>query len=360
MAGQKEWLDERFRHELEARKGNTAADDDSDCDSLFSVDSNDTLHNFIDFQSHRNSTGLEEAISFTYPFQDLLVSSTSASARGRGIETNENVVVAETETDTDGKAALHCTRKRISLSTLLEEDDLVPIFDGAGWAGTRVWSAAIWGIKYLVEEFGNHSSSSSSSTHNENNDGGSDSSKEQKKVLSLCELGCGLGVPGMIWHQMGGDVVLSDQERIMSQLRENVRNNFQGSYVSSSLTNNEKQIPSPRIHVQALDWSRLGFQELLSATNFDKGFDILLNCDCVYEPLYGKSWELLVEVIDECLKLNPKCCVVTSVERRNSDGIDDFVERMKSCDYVGSVSKVLEDKDRKLELYITKGTIQSN
>jgi len=94
---------------------------------------------------------------------------------------------------------------------------------------------------------------------------------------------------------------------------------------------------------------------LLGSTKFSDGFDIVLNCDCVYEPLYGKSWELLVEVIDECLKLNPKCLVVTSVERRASDGIDDFVERMRSCEFVGKVERVMEDKGRKLELYITTG-----
>ncbi len=116
-------------------------DDDNDEDSS-SVGSNDTLENFIQFTSHRNDTGLEEGISITYPLP-------------------ENAVNPGT----------------LRLSSLLEEDDLVPLFDGAGWAGTRVWAAAIWGLKYLIEEYGDQN-------------------------LSLCELGCGLGVPGMVWHQV--------------------------------------------------------------------------------------------------------------------------------------------------------------
>ena len=335
----KEWLEERFNQDGANDGRNDNNNDDDDHDSLFSIDSNDTLHNFIEFQSHRNNVGLEEAISFAFPFEES--SSTLHSPPPSQQDTSGIQVVEKDDTSTwEGE-------NRIRISTLLEEDDLVPIFDGAGWAGTRVWSAAIWGIKYLVEEYGKKSSNNSSN------------------IMSLCELGCGLGVPGMIWHQMGGDVVLSDQESIMSQLKQNVESNFKRTYVcheEQCSTGKEIQIKtgmpsssSPSIQVKSLDWSREGYQHLLGATSFQEGFDIVLNCDCVYEPLYGKSWEMLVEVIDECLKNNPNCIVVTSVERRTADGIDDFVDAMKSCEFVGSVEKILEDQSRKLELYITKG-----
>ena len=334
---EKEWLEERFQGDDDHNKKNgDENNDDDDHDSLFSIDSNDTLHNFIEFQSHRNSTGLEEAISFSYPFQESMV-----PCEDTDVEANVN----NADDDADG-----IIRKRTMISTLLEEDDLVPIFDGAGWAGTRVWAAAIWGIKYLVEEYGNLSVDQKHGNGNEHG-----------KKMTLCELGCGLGVPGMIWHQLGGDVVLTEQEKIMSQLRDNVKSNFKDSYVSLSSNSSEegqKETSSREgatICAHPLDWSREGYQELLNTTGFRNGFDIVLNCDCVYEPLYGKSWELLVDVIDECLKTNPKCCVVTSVERRSADGIDDFVEKMKSSEFVGNVEKVLEDKPRKLELYITSG-----
>jgi hypothetical protein len=350
MNTKKEWLDDRFNNDggnPNNNKHNDDDDDDDDHDSLFSIDSNDTLHNLIEFQSHRNSTGLEEAISFSYPLNNNYRNDDEDD------DDNNDDDLEKIENSETAKRT-----KRITLSTLLEQDDLVPIFDGAGWAGTRVWSAAIWGIQYLIEEF-------------IQND---DKNNEKKKIMSLCELGCGLGVPGMIWHQLGGDVVLSDQERIMSQLRQNGISNFKDTYVSSTCTstcasssntnaNSIENAATKTIHIEPLDWSREGYQKLLQTTGYNNknvnGFDILLNCDCVYEPLYGKSWEYLVEVIDECLKCNPNCIVVTSVERRAADGIDDFVERMKGCDYVSHVEKVMEDKARKLELYITTGIKQS-
>ncbi len=327
MTEGKEWLEERFKHESQKNGNNN---NNEDLDSINSVDSNDTLHNFIEFQSHRNSIGLEEAISFAYPFEKSLC---------------KEMIDDESNASNDKNSIFQdfsALQKRITISTLLEEADLVPIFDGAGWAGTRVWSAAIYGIKYLVEEFGCQLLLANG----------------KKKGLSLCELGCGLGVPGMIWHQLGGDVVLSDQNRIMSQLRGNVKTNFKESYVSNSDEADLSQFDvkgKASINTHTLDWSREGYQDLLCATGFDNGFDILLNCDCVYEPLYGKSWEYLVEVIDECLRLNPKCCVVTSVERRTADGIDEFIQAMKRSDHVSNVEKVCEDKAKKLELYITKG-----
>lgn len=269
---------------------------DADDSSVSSVDSNDSLQNFIQFTSHRNNTGLEEAISITYPLPDSAVQPGS-----------------------------------LRLSTLLKENDLVPLFDGAGWAGTRVWAAAIWGIKYLIDEYGD-------------------------KDLSLCELGCGLGVPGMVWHQLGKDAVLTDQESIMAQMVDNARSNFSESFLDTVDEDDSGKLG--KIYAKPLSWSREGFHKLLESTGFHQGFDIVLNCDCVYEPLYGKSWELLVEVIDECLKVNPKCLVVTSVERRNGDGIDLFKQRMKDSKYVGSVEKIMEDKDRDLELYVTRGIVE--
>ena len=283
----KDWLHNHHRKDV----------DDEDEDSL-SVDSNDTLHEFINFESKRNSSGLEESICVSYPFP-------------------ANIDIDERE---------------LTISTLLEEDDIAPLFDGACWAGTRVWGAAIFAIKYLIENHGN-------------------SNGKQK---SLCELGCGLGVPGMIWHQFGGDVVLSEQEQIMSQLRSNTISNFE----KTTVINNEELLDDTKekkIQCFTLDWSRDAFQDLLIGTRYTNGFDIILNCDCVFEPLYGESWKLLVEVIDESLKVNPQCTVITSVERRRGDGIDSFIESIKKCKFVGSVDLASLDEKANLELYVTKG-----
>lgn len=335
MSNEREWLDERFRKGKSSSENNV--NDDNDLDSINSIDSNDTLHNFIEFQSHRNNIGLEEAISLAYPFHKSL----NCNVDYDDIEVDKN-------TQNENELSLG---KRITISTLLEEDDLVPIFDGAGWAGTRVWSAAIYGIKYLVEHFGTELVNIDDNDHDKR-------VHRKKNNMSLCELGCGLGVPGMIWHQLGADVVLSDQPSIMSQLKENVKANFTETYIENNNDKNENKCDEKTkgsIQAHPLDWSRDGYQSLLSGTGFTNGFDIVLNCDCIFEPLYGKSWELLVEVIDECLKHNPNCSVVTSVERRNGDGIDNFLDTMKNCEHVRSVEKICENKAKKLELYITKG-----
>ena len=294
-------------HHKEAVAIENHVDEDEDDYSLGSVDSNDTTMRTIQFQSLRDDNKLEQGISLVWP------------------------------TDPDSRT--------LTLSTLLEPDDLAPLFAGAQWAGTRVWHAAIHGMFYMEKEY----------------------DADLSTGASLLELGCGLGVPGMIWHMLGGNAVLSDQESIMSQLHGNLESNFaettitkidtgaveRGVQGGSVATDAEK--PSHTISAHPLSWSRDGVHRLLEDSGYSTGFDYVLNCDCVYEPLYGKSWELLVEVIDELLKINPKCFVISSVERRRADGIDSFVERMKSCEHVGNVEQVLRDDKLQLEIYVTTG-----
>lgn len=42
-------------------------DDEDDDDELSSIESSDTLYEYISFQSHCNDIGVEESISFSYP-----------------------------------------------------------------------------------------------------------------------------------------------------------------------------------------------------------------------------------------------------------------------------------------------------
>jgi predicted nicotinamide N-methyase len=199
--------------------------------------------------------------------------------------------------------------------------------------GTRVWHAAIRAIEYL-------------SLHQ---------SEKTIRSSSLLELGCGLGVPGMIYHLLGGSVILTDQESIMSQLNKNVQENFPDSIITP-----EKgvQFGSVGSTIQALPltWSREGVKQLLVDTDLEEqGVDICLNCDCVYEPLYGESWKALVEVMDEMLRVNPKCLMLTSCERRNADGIPNFLEAMQQSSHVSQVDLVHFDSVNNIELYITRG-----
>mmetsp|Transcript_21582 Transcript_21582/g.31924 ORF Transcript_21582/g.31924 Transcript_21582/m.31924 type:complete len:265 (+) Transcript_21582:104-898(+) len=205
----------------------------------------------------------------------------------------------------------HSMSRSLYLSTVLEQSELAPLFAGAQWAGTRVWHAAIAMIEYLVD---NH-----------------------KDILSspdsrLLELGCGLGVPGMIVHEIfQTKTYLTDQESIMSQLKKNIQSNFSRS---------------TDIHALPLSWS----QEI-HPLHEETDFDILINCDCVYEPLYGESWKLLVHELNHVLEKNPKVVVLISVERRNADGIDSFLSELESSPQIKQVERVWNDDDFQIEIY---------
>jgi Lysine methyltransferase len=241
----------------------------------------------------------------------------------------------------------------ITLSTKLTEDRIAPLFHGTQWAGTRVWKAAVLALKYLLETYPN---------------GG-----------SLLELGCGLGVPGMLWHLIQESkpdrddesalqegkyeevllpprVVLTDMPDLLPQLRDNVKDNF-ARYFGKS------------IDAKDLDWSTEGVRKLWAEeTEFKAAslhsnektiFDICLNCDCIYEPLYGReSWEALADVLAEVARQSPETVLISSVERRSGDGLEDFIQRLEGTGAVESMKMVLrndEDPQHIIEIYMTRG-----
>eukprot|EP00934_Nitzschia_sp_Nitz4_P007425 Nitzschia sp. Nitz4//scaffold108_size72880//14748//15632//NITZ4_005808-RA/size72880-processed-gene-0.47-mRNA-1//-1//CDS//3329532648//7415//frame0 len=238
--------------------------------------------------------------------------------------------------------------RALHLSTKLEEDAIAPLFDGTQWAGTRVWKAAVVALEYLLEHHDDPSTTGSDGTSTTAN--------------SLLELGCGLGVPAMLWHliheiprddavERGNHspprVVLSDMPDLLPQLEANLKNNF-GDYLGKS------------IDAKALAWSKEGIRECIQSGEEPEGFfDICLNCDCIYEPLYGRdSWEALADLLGELARLSPRTLLVTSVERRVADGLENFVERLEAIGTVHPLRKVLrndEDPHHIIEIYVTKG-----
>jgi hypothetical protein len=216
--------------------------------------------------------------------------------------------------------------KPLHISTVLEEDDLAPLFHGTQWAGTRVWRAAMIAIHYLHERY----------------------QTDDLKPTSLLELGCGLGVPGMILHALIPElqVVLTDQDTLTAQLQKNLENNFEDD---------------GKIKAQGLSWSPDCVSSIMQQAEGGK-FEVCLNCDCVYEPLYGESWKALADTMSELAKQNPSILLVTSVERRNADAVEKFVERLGQSQYISSVQRVLlDDKDphHPIEIYIASGVPQN-
>lgn len=226
----------------------------------------------------------------------------------------------ENDVETGVKISWPNSPRALQLTTKLEQEEIAPLFNGVQWAGTRIWKAAVLALEYLLEKYPND-------------------------PKSMLELGCGLGLPGMLWYLLNDEtnkVVLTDQPSLVSQLMQNVEKNF--------------DIKSGLIQAKALSWSEAGLASLLEECG---EFDICLNCDCIYEPLYGRdSWEALADLLDALAERSPKTLLVTSVERRNGDGLESFFERLLAKGNVAPIKKVLrndEDKHHIIEIYITHG-----
>ena len=72
----------------------------------------------------------------------------------------------------------------------------------------------------------------------------------------------------------------------------------------------------------------------------DSTFDLVLNCDCIFEPLYGNSWEKLFDCQEELLRRNPSTIMITSLERRKFDGADKYLAKLEGSNDVKSVTKI--------------------
>lgn len=179
--------------------------------------------------------------------------------------------------------------RTIRLDQRLAEEDLGALFDGSSWAGTRVWEAAVILTDEAIDRYGHVFSR-----------GG-----------RVIELGCGLGMPGMACAALGANVVLTEVEEVLEILERNVAANFGGDGPGSC-------------KAAALRWEPVAAQVL--AEDAGGAFDLVLCCDCVFEPLYGESWKALAECLD-VLCAGPETTALISLTRRNHSGIDLFLAR---------------------------------
>ena len=135
------------------------------------------------------------------------------------------------------------------------------------------------------------------------------------------------GVPGMAARVAGAKhVVLTEQDELLRLLHVNLAANRQvlrvsdGQELAENVNGKQGQIVA-----RALSWGVEQTKEYM-AHYPDEKVDIVLACDCIYEPLYGTSWQALAQTMELLCVTNPKCVVLMSVERRNQDGIDKFLE----------------------------------
>lgn len=170
------------------------------------------------------------------------------------------------------------------------------------------------------------------------------SKSRSSSSFSCLELGCGLGVPSMILQLVfpHSCIVLTDCPSLVPQLTQNVTQNF--------LSSDDKARPK----VAALDWEEEDdLTQLLSECQLSS-FDVVLNCDCIYEPLYGESWKALWKVQRALLKRNPHTLMLTSLERRKFDGADRYLQALQQEQHQSHsvVSKIkLVHQDDPVEIY---------
>lgn len=208
------------------------------------------------------------------------------------------------------------------LTTKLTEQAMAPLFHGTQWAGTRLWRAAVVGLQYLLSE---------------------EAPIDWKKTTKVVELGCGLGVPGMILAMSRKcQVVLTDQDDLLPQLQTNRTTLFETR-------------PELSLEVEELNWSAREVEKLMERHG---AFDVVFNCDCIFEPLYGDSWKHLADCQEAFFKKSPSTFMLTVVERRTFDGIEKYLDRMASSPMVEKVEKLSLSFDApcEVELYRIYGS----
>lgn len=109
-------------------------------------------------------------------------------------------------------------------------------------------------------------------------------------------------------------VVLTEQDELLRLMDVNMRAN-------ASVLAGERE---GSIVARPLSWGVAQTRVYLDAFK-DEPVDVVLSCDCIYEPLYGESWRDLALTMEMICARYPHCVVLMGVERRNQDGIDKFL-----------------------------------
>jgi len=170
----------------------------------------------------------------------------------------------------------------------------------------------------------------------------------------IIELGCGTGLPGMCARLLGGaHVVLTEQPDLINGIRQNVQDNAASFGIDSSGSSTGCGVEAAELSwggastarflrnytPQMVDSAGTSSNNSRSSTGGASNscpvctFDLILSCDCIYEPLYGKSWRLLAQSIDTLYAAaqqadRPPPVVLISCERRPGsvpDGVDQFL-----------------------------------
>lgn len=214
--------------------------------------------------------------------------------------------------------------------------------------------------------------------------------RDLRNGATVLELGCGLGIPSLVCANAGGNVVATDRAKCLEPIRKNASLTGYPPFVWKVVGGERVggvavlgTVPPQRLKtgtlVEGLELNganlkfrrltgsgpdegtvgvkKFGGGEMLALTEelpprpvgdtrgvlrsqeldwdpedalqiFDGPPDIVMCSDCIYEPLYGRSWQELYDcLIALC---GPATTVFVSVKRRKDDGAEPFLEKIQS------------------------------
>lgn len=188
----------------------------------------------------------------------------------------------------------------------------------------RVWPAALALVDELLEKY----------------------TSQLQAGARVIELGCGLGLPALVCAALGACTLLTDVPEALPLLQQRIEENF-----NDRSTGIQGDIS---VDAAALRWEASAASALAKER---QGFDLVLCSDCVYEPLYGDSWQKLAETIGRLCAHKHGTVALISLQRRPgefedaSDGVDEFLQALRQDCVVEQVWQGKEPGSSKLEIY---------
>ena len=170
----------------------------------------------------------------------------------------------------------------------IDEAALGPLWADGTWTGTLVWDSAVHVCELLL------------------------SAPEAARVRgkTVLELGCGLGLPGLVCHALGASqVLLTDRLMVTSLVGEGLMLN---------------SVPLSQARAIELEWSDEAAYSIKQEHLESEAPDLLIACDCIFQPLFGSAF-LLLQMIQALA--GPETIVILALERRKDDGAEAFFEQ---------------------------------
>ncbi|KAL1527452.1 hypothetical protein AB1Y20_016117 [Prymnesium parvum] len=164
-------------------------------------------------------------------------------------------------------------------------EDATPLWSDGSWTGTLIWDSAVHATEFLLSN---------------------EAWRASLEGESVLELGCGLGLPGIVCALLGAaPVVLTDRGAVAALAEEGCRANPQLAAVRGV----------------TLEWEEAAVKDLVTKHFNGQPPGVIIACDCIFAPMFGDSF-LLLEVLSALA--GPKTRIIVGLERRPKDGAEAF------------------------------------